>query len=381
HAWPEQRDTRWDATFARVCTSQGVSVDRGLGAFEELTRESLAAGSPWPSPQLSTLSAGQPVEYSAGGRPGVRFTTNVGDPVLAPHARVRSGLAAVGRTADLLGVAQGWALAQPLVQLLTDPALPVPDGSRFWLWAGADLAVDRPPALKAYLSLHAGDIDGWPTRRVAALRAAGIPERGTVWAALACLRTACWGHEIGVGMGPDGRWGIKVYDELDRWRPDVLAHLLAACRLRGRVGDLAPEIPGVLRATTTTRRRAGIAIRVDPESGDVTEVTTAAAFPTPLVAREVLTGRVLAWLQASSRPSDPLRALAAAVAPEWEGAPAGARMLALFTRTIGRRGASTTVYVRPNVPARTAITTPVTTPVAAVAPTTAASLAMAPNGE
>jgi hypothetical protein len=353
-----RRDERWDAEIVHVSRAQGVDPALALTTFRALTRESLSGAVDWPSSQRSVLAAGQPVEYSATGRAGVRFTTEVGDARLPVHARVRAGLAAVDRAAALLDLSEGWAGAAPLVDVLTDRMLPVPEGTRFWLWAGADLAPDRPPTLKAYLSLHAGDVDGWRERRTAALVAGGVPASGTVWAALRCLYGVSWGHEIGVGVVPDGRWGIKVYDELDRWRPDVVARLLDLCGIPAVASDLAPEIPGVLRASTTRPRRSGVALRVDPLSGEVTEVTTAVAFPAPLAGRDVLTERVLAWLDGLGQPTAPLRALVDVHAHAWHVAPPAERMLSLVTRTASRSGTSATVYVRPAPyrPASTALT-------------------------
>ncbi len=347
----ERRDRRWDEAVAAVAGAQGVDADLAVSAFRALTAESLCAPSPWPSAQLSVLAAGQPVEFSATGRPGVRFTAEVGDPRLPPAARLRSGLHAVSRAADLLGTACAWSQAQEVVRVLADPSLPVPDGCRFWLWAGVDLGVGQAPVLKVYLSLHAGDVDGWPARRDEALRVAGVPKGSPAWAVLDRMRAGGWGHELGIGLRPDGRWALKAYDELDRWCPDVVGEVLAAACIATPVAELAPEIPGVLRASTRRGRRAGIAVRIDPSTGRVPEVTTATALPVPLVGRAELAERVAGWLDSRGEASAPLRALVGAVAPSWRGAPAAARMLSLVTRTAraGMATSATTTYVRPGV--------------------------------
>lgn len=345
------RDTRWDAGVAAVAESQGVDAGLALSAFRELTHESLAARSPWPSPALSVLAAGSPVEFSASARPALRFTAEVGDPRLPTAARLRCGLAAVGRTAGTLGLREGWDAADGVVAVLADPDLPVPPSTRFRLWAGVDLPPVGPPTLKAYLSLHPGEVADWPGRRAAALGAAGIPTTGAVRDVLDLMRRGGWGHEVGIGVGPHGRWALKLYDELDRWRPDLVAGILERAGLPGTVGDLAPEIPGVLRATTAGRRRSGIAVRVDPATGDVVDLTTAVAFPVPLVGRGALTTRVVDWLVSLGHPAEPLTALVAAVEPGWADAPPAQKQLSLVTRTVGRAGTSTTVYVRPPDPA------------------------------
>ena len=228
----------------------------------------------------------------------------------------------------------------------------MPPSTRFRLWAGVDLPPAGPPTLKAYLSLHAGEVAGWPERRAAALGAAGIPTTGAVWDVLDLMRRGGWGHEVGIGVGPHGRWALKLYDELDRWRPDLVAGILERAGLPGTVADLAPEIPGVLRAAAAGRRRSGIAVRVDPATGDVVDLTTAVAFPVPLVGRSALTARVLDWLVSLGHPAEPLRALVAAVEPGWADAPPAEKLLSLVTRTVGRAGPSTTVYVRPALPPR-----------------------------
>lgn len=343
-----ERDRRWDVVVEAVAEAQGVDSALAAASFQALTAESLTAPSPWPSRQLSVLAAGQPVEFSASGRAGVRFTAEVGDPRLAPVGRLRSGLEAVSRTADLLGTAQAWGQAQEAVRVLAAPGLRVPDGCRFWLWAGVDLGVGQSPVLKVYLSLHAGDVDGWPARREAALCAAGVPEGSPAWAVLDRMRAGGWGHELGLGLGADGRWALKAYDELDRWRPDIVTQVLEVAGIPATVAELAPQIPGVMRASTRPRQRAGIAVRIDPATGAVPEVTTATAFPVPLVGRAELAERVARWLDSRGEPSAPLRALVDAVAPSWRGAPEAARMLSLVTRTAraGQAQSTTTTYVR-----------------------------------
>ena len=346
---PLPRDERWDAVVDSVAAAMLAEPGCAGAIFRALTAESLAAPAPWPSAQLSSLAGGQPVEFSASATRGLRLTTDVGDPRLPPAARLASGLAAVGRTAALLGVGSAWAEASGAVGVLADGSLPVPAGCRFWLWAGVDLADDRGPVLKVYLSQHTGDVPGGSGRRDRALVAAGVPAGSPVTEVLSRLDAGGWGHEVGVGLGTDGRWGLKVYSELDRWRPDVLAGVLAAAGLDTEVGELAPTIPGVLRASTEVRRRAGIALRVDRSTGEVTEVTTAAAFPAPLVGRRELLDRVLTWQASRGEPTDALERLTGALADGWRSAPPLARMLSLFTRTAarGRPGTTTTVYVRP----------------------------------
>lgn len=386
------RDSRWDHFVWAAAVAQGVSPTRALTVFGELTRESLgpfrpdrapcspspdtaaADGTlrpiqrpaPWPSAQLSTLAAGLPVEFSAASHPSVRFTCEVGDPTLSPSDRLRAGLVAVRRTAARLGMAHSLDRARAVLDTLADPTQPTGEGCRFWLWAGVDLQPDgsaKPDVLKVYLSLHAGVVDGWRARLNRAL--AEVPASGTVWPALDALDGAGWGHEVGIGLAPGGRWALKIYYELDRWRPDVLARVAAAAGLPSDLGGLVPDVPGVVTGTRG-RRRFGIAFRVDPTTGNVVDLTTACAFPEALVGQEVLNTRVLRWLghdavSASyllgaldaARSSPPLaeRDRAAAKAGEChptvgDRAPTASARLSLFTRTVGAGRPRSAIYVR-----------------------------------
>ncbi|WP_456844714.1 hypothetical protein, partial [Cellulomonas sp. P5_C6] len=347
------RDDRWDPVVADAAVSQGVDTAVARAAFGALTRESLAAPSPWPAEQLSSLAAGLPVELSvqlaAHHAPALRLACEVGDPRLAPHRRARSGLAAVARTADHLGLEDAWHAARDVLALLTDRDLPVPDGSRFWLWGGLDLHADASATLKAYVSMHGGDVPGWRARESGALVAAGVPDGAPVHAATALLATAGWCQQIGVGLAADGRWGLKVYYELSGWRPELVREVLAACRLPDEIASLTPEVPGVLRASLAARQRAGVSLRVDPATGAVGELTVTSAFPSPLVGREEVDARVLRWLATTGAETGPLSALLAAVAPTWRDSPPLDRRLSLFTRSLSRTRTATTVYVRPGL--------------------------------
>lgn len=345
------RDDRWDHLVGAAAAGQGVDPDDAVAVFRALTRESLTAPSPWPAEQLSSLAAGRPVELSVQlavhPDPALRLACEVGDPRLPPHRRARSGVAALARTADLLGVADAWHAARDVLAVLADRDLPVPDGSRFWLWGGLDLHADSTVTLKAYLATHGGDVPGWQARESAALAAAGVPEGSPVRAATALLAAAGWCQQIGVGLAADGRWGLKVYYELTGWRPELVSDVLAACRLPDEVASLTPEVPGVLRASLAARQRAGVSLRVDPATGAVSELTVTCAFPPPLVGRDELDERVLRWLASTGAETAPLAALLAAAAPTWRDAPPLERRLSLFTRSLSRTRTTTTVYVRP----------------------------------
>jgi len=232
-----------------------------------------------------------------------------------------AGLRAASRTAARLGMAPAWRRAQPALSLLVDRDLPVPADCRFWLWAGLDLPAAGRPVLKVYLSLHAGDVPGWRDRERAVLSACGVPARAPVHAVLDRLRADGWGQEIGIGISTGGRYGLKVYYELAGWRPDTVRDVLALSGLDADPTGLAPDVPGVLRAGLAAKRRAGIAVRVAPDTGAVDEVTVAAAFPRPLVGRDELGRRVTAWLTATGGCPEQHEAAVTRLLPGWAGAP------------------------------------------------------------
>jgi hypothetical protein len=168
-----------------------------------------------------------------------------------------------------------------------------------------------------------------------------------VHAVLDRLKQDGWCHEAGVGIAPGGRWGVKVYYELPGYRRETLREVLGMCGLDSDPTGLSPDVPGVLRESLAAKQRAGIALRVDVGTGAVSEVTVAAAFPTPALGRAELAERVQQWLKATG----PAHARAvAALVPGWQDAPEPARMHSLLTRTRSAGGDETKIYLRPWVP-------------------------------
>ena len=198
--------------------------------FQELTRETFSAPTKWPSPQLSSLSTGMPVELSLAAGPdavsGLRYACEVGNVLLPTGARAASAVAAVRRSAASLGYDEAWDRISPAVAVTADPALPVPDSCRFRVWGGLDQPAGGPPALKVYLSLlHAGL--GRARRLLdATLERAGLPVSAELAEMLDLLDAAGFAHEVGFGLGPDGRIAVKVYHELEGWRPVLARDLL-----------------------------------------------------------------------------------------------------------------------------------------------------------
>jgi hypothetical protein len=373
-----------------------LGLRQALTAFRTLTRESLGEPSPWPSSQLSTLAGGIPMEFSAMvgpvARPALRLTTEVGRPEAPVVPRASSGLAALAATAHRLGLGRTWSGLAPALDILVDPTLPVPDGQRFWVWAGMDLepmGASVAPVLKAYVNSLAQEVRGQRARLAAALAALRIPHDGPREEALRRLDEAGFLHEIGLGAAPGGRRALKVYYELPGWRPKLVAEILrllglqataldrprdkaapAAPSLPGaepsaapdpnlaparddhaELRDLVPEIPGILRSSLATRTRAGIALRVDVDTGAVRDLTVATAFPAPLLPVAEVAHRVGRWADTLGGDPTAHHRLAVVLLPGHSpNQGQGIRAYSLFTRTISSRGAHATIYMRPAWP-------------------------------
>ena len=329
--------------------------------FDTLTVETFAEPSPWPAPQLSSLGAGIPLELSvtAGPNvsPGLRYAVEVGHPTLNAQQRAAAAVEAVRRTAGVLGHEQAWQRVGPAVAIATDGRLAVRDGCRFWVWSGITQALEpsgtaSPPRLKIYLSLLQAEVGGARARLEAILRAADIPLASPLRAGLDELDAAGFPHEIAFGLGPGGRIAAKLYYELSGWRPSHVASLLRMAALEGPgddpVADLRPVIPGILGESLATRSRAGIALRVDPQTGAVLELTTAVAFPPPLVGNAEVSRRLVAWIERAGWRSE-YTSVVRVLAP-----PAGdlrrdlaSPLHSLMTRTVTSDAAWTTLYLRP----------------------------------
>ena len=193
------------------------------------------------------------------------------------------GLAAIRRTVAAAGLDAEWLAARTALAPVLDPDEPVPADNRFWLWAGMDVT-PAGTTVKAYASLLAGHPPGWRHRLDAVLDALHAPADCPARSIVRLLGTTAWGHEVGIGVTRGG-WGAKIYFETHGFRPNLVAEALRAAGLSDDIGPMTPEIPGVLRASLAERSRAGIALRVVPDTGAVTEVTVACAFPPPLVGR------------------------------------------------------------------------------------------------
>jgi len=337
-------------------TCQGAAAARDV--FGVLTRESMAAPCPWPAPQLLVLADGTPLEFSAtvgnGIRPALRYATEVGVPWLAPHERARTGVAAVARAAELLGYQQAWQRVAAALEHVVHPQLPAPDGLRFWVWSGVDQlapagdGVQPPPGLKIYVNLLHHELGGARQRLEAALRAADIPLPDDLIVVLDALDAAGFLHEFGFGLGPSGKIACKVYYDLHGWRRGLARQVLERSGLPNNADAICPEIPGIIRASLAAKSRAGIALRIDPTSGRIRELTSATAFPPPLIPLAETHQRVAAWIDTQAWDGSAYHALTSQLLPAWAEHGHG-RMHSLFTRTLSQDTTWSAVYVRPYV--------------------------------
>ena len=343
--------------------------------FHELTRETFAEPAPWPSAQVSSLGAGVPLEFSVAGpsvAPALRYAAEVGHPLLPAPRRAASAVQAVSRAAGQLGYDAAWQRVREAVMIATSPSLPVPDRCRFWVWSGIDQPLGPagqalPPRLKVYLSLLEAEVGGGRARLDRVLAAAGIPLPRETSTGYGMLGAGGFPHEVGFGLGPDGRIAVKVYYELLGWRPQFVACLLELLGLVPRAAEmperlelLRPEIPGVLGERLAAKSRAGIAFRLDPETGSVRDLTTAAAFPPPLAGEAEVGRRILGWADRNGWRSEYAkiwqlleregRADGTDRVPDAETslrAGMAAPLHSLLTRTVSREAAWLTIYLRP----------------------------------
>lgn len=344
--------------LAASAAGLGTATGQARRLFADLTRESLRSPCPWPAHQISSLADGIPLEFSVtvgnDATRALRYAVDVGDPVLSPYDRARSAVAAVARVALSLGYERAWERIVPAINRLIAPDLPVPDGLRFWVWSGIDHAAPAagqpapPPGLKIYMNLLNRELGGTRGRLEAALTASAIPVPRSLGQVLDWLDAAGFVHELGFGIGPNGTIACKVYYELVGWRRILVQRILERAGLPLRPEALCPEIPGILSESLAKKARAGIALRLAPATGEIQDATIAAAFPPPLLRREDIVRRVEAWISAQDWDVRPYRALVRVLLAEREAqAAASHRLHSLFTRSLSRGGAWSTIYLRP----------------------------------
>ena len=367
------RSTTSDAVCAllrRVAVALGFSelhVEESVSLLAALARYSLAEPSPWPSEQLSSLSGGVPIEFSAVLGPSdptaLRYALEVADPYLPTNRRAITGAAVLGRAARRLGCAKTWervrrALNTVWRELRATPGSHLPPDLRFGIWGGVDLtapATDEPapsPKLKVYVNLlHTPASPALP-RLFRSLDAAGIPCPVEVRSLLSLLAETGFPQELGFRLGPRDRWDCKVYFELPGWNRLLAQEVLKRVGVdsHSAIDSLVPEIPGVIRESLARKERSGILLRLDTATGQILEVTTAAAFPTPMHGPEEIRRRILAWAKDQGWSSRTYADVSEVLLQTWQSAPERlVRMHTLFTRTLPLRDPRpyAAVYLRP----------------------------------
>jgi hypothetical protein len=349
-----------DSVIHQTACAAGFSsagAQQAVDIFATLTRESLAEPAPWPSPQLSSLSGGIPIEFSANVghaiKPALRYAVEVGDPYLDPYRRARSGVEAIARTAAHLGYDEAWSRVLPALEQLVLPELASTAALRFWIWGGVDQAApsanqpEPSPALKLYANLLAKSGNA-RFRLERALRAAGIPLSPGLRAVLDKLDAVGFLHETGFGLGKNGKFACKIYYELYGWRRALVREILEMVGLPGEPDQVCSAIPGILPESLSAKSRAGIAFRIDPATGNLIEFTTAMAFPPPLVSPAETYRRVRSWMDAQGWNAASYQAVIDVLLPVWEAnANRFGRLHSLFTRTITPSAAWSAIYLRP----------------------------------
>ncbi len=338
--------------------SAAADVER---LFTSLTRRSLAPPSPWPSEQLSSLSGGVPLEFSAvlaeQERWSLRYATEVGAPYLPPRQRALSGLRVLGAVASAHGLARQWRRVHRALAGVTARSASLPVDLRFGVWGGIDQSVDSwqatstYPKLKVYLNvLHSADSPGLP-RIVTGLAAAQIPLHPRTLSVLDHLNEVGFPQEIGFRIGPEGEWDCKVYFELPGWRRDVTESVLTLLGWPSECDALVPEIPGVLRESLARKERSGLSLRIDTRTGAPLELTSTAAFPPPMKSPESIRKAVLAWAEREGWASEGYAKLSAYLLRSWQRSPSSfGRLHSIFTRTLSPSATYATVYLRPFIP-------------------------------
>ena len=343
---------------ARVTGFNTQSAEEVREIFATLTRESLAAPCPWPSTQLSCLAGGIPLEFSTTVghevKPSLRYAVEVGNPYYAPYDRACSAIAAVARTAAMLNYDDAWQRVSPAIEHLVTHSMAISDGLRFWVWSGIDhiaarMEGSRPTSLlKVYFNLLNREVGNARQRVEQALQAASIPVSDELKEVLSTLCKVGFLHEMGFGLGPGGKIACKVYYELHGWRRPLVERILEQVGIPCDTDAVCPEIPGLLLESLAARSRAGIALRIDPMSGAVRELTTAAAFLPPMLPHAETRRRVEAWINDQHWYDETYRNMSQLLLSTWEANPQILGNLhSLFTRTISSESSWTAIYLRP----------------------------------
>ncbi len=357
---PQRRNRLCDGIVAAVAREAGFSEGDTLhigSVFRTLTRASLDDRRQWPAPQLSSLSGGVPLEFSAltqeRGMLQLRYTVEPGEVEAAPHRRAATSLDALGAAATELGYAAGWHRLLPALERLVTPCEASRDWRRFVVWAGVDHESGGTRAgcrttLKAYVHLFSGEGE---RELEAALGLARLPVSKLARDAFTLLGESGFAQEVGFGLAEKDAVGVKVYFELGGWQRALVGELLNRTGFSGGADALCPAIPGLLSESLARHTRSGVALRLDPITGDVAEITTAIQLIQGMLAPATIATRVAAWIESQDGSALPHQKLFMALARLGRGRDmlAGPRHT-LFTRSQTRQGACRAAfYIRPSL--------------------------------
>lgn len=339
-----------DDAVRNVCAANRFNMaqqQQALTLFQTLTQHSLSIPNAWPAAQLSSLSMGQPLEFSAttAHEAMLRYTCEVSEPVLPASKRAYSGLTAMEAAADLMGCGALWRDLGLVWQEIGRSAHPVASGTRFWVWAGVAHPVQGLPTLKVYANTFHTETGHGHDRLHAILAAANIPVQGQLKWLCSRLDEVGFPQEIGFGLRGDGHWRAKIYYEFHGWRPRLITEIAKHLGFPNMTTpQLTPAIDGVLSAEFARKRRSGLSFSFHPYKGEIETLTTTSAFPQQLVPVRTTHERILEWLR--DRPGSYLHNFDALCPPEAEYW----RLFSLFTRTVKRDGKlQTAIYLRPKL--------------------------------
>ncbi len=330
-----------DYLFHDISTALGFP-EYALELFQCLTKCTFDGGrTAWPAPQLSALSGGMPFEFSIEASKSdyakLRYTVDPGNAQLPLYRRAQSALLAVSDAVGLIGYNSAWKRLSVAFRLLLDSFRFVDQYTRFLVWVGVDHdGLTQRLILKLYFHL----LPGVDFKSV--LTAAGITIIPDVNRIFGLLSESGFAQEIGFGIGNDGCIGVKIYWELDGWRRQLVEQILYGADFPNSIEALCPEIPLLLRESLAAKSRAGIALRLDSESGTIASISTATEFIQGMLTPTVIADRIEQWITLNGWSASPYRRLYATLSNH------GPLRHTLFTRTLSISGEErATIYLRP----------------------------------
>ncbi len=331
---------------SHACGFNKKQQDDAVELFRTMTKRSLSEPNAWPSKQLSSLSLGQPLEFSIStSGSDLRYACEVSDPVLPATARVCTGMAAIAEVAEKIGCSSLWQDLSMVWQEIGRSETHIPAGTRFWVWGGISQPAEGHTTLKIYTSTFAAETGYGRERLERIMAAACLDNKGQVKWLCEQLDKVGFPQEIGFGLRGDGRWGAKIYYEFHGWRPDLITELADALGFPSNTKEiLTPTIPGVLAETLARKRRSGLSFRLHPENESVLDLTTTASFPIQLIKPALTSDRIGDWLDEFNQ-VEAFKSYVDAIAPvvksPWQ-------LFSIFTKTVTREGEKkVAVYLRP----------------------------------